>query len=409
MTYRAPRGTTDILPPESRAWRRVLQAWEELCERYGYELALTPIFEATEVFERGVGGETDIVQKQMYTFSDRAGRSLTLRPEATASIVRAYLERGPSGVMKVATAGPFFRYERPQRGRGRQFYQLDAEYLGEPSPDADVEIIELGYRLLERADVPEVVVRLNSIGDTGDRTSYREALAEYLTAKRDQLSEDSRKRITTNPLRVLDSKEDAPMLVDAPATVDYLGPETAQHFEAVQAGLKRLDISFEIEPRLVRGLDYYNRTVFEYVPRGYEAAQSSVGGGGRYDGLAEILGGPHVPAVGVAMGLDRIMLAAAHSEDEPFLDAFVIVADPARRADGLDLVRRLRDDGLRVDVDLVERSVKAQFRLADRRKARAALIVGEELDEGLLAVRDLASGEQATVPIEGVTAWLRSR
>ena len=406
MTYRAPKGTSDILPPESRAWRRAILAWEELCELYGYDLALTPIFETTEVFARGVGGDTDIVQKQMYTFDDKGGRSLTLRPEATASLVRSYLQAGVQGTMKVATWGPFFRYERPQKGRQRQFYQLDAEYLGEDSADADVEIIELGYRLLQAVGVGDAIVKLNSIGDAGDRLVYREALVSYLEDRRDLLSADSKRRIETNPLRVLDSKEDSEVISDPPSTVDYLGSASGEHLETVLAGLKRVGIPFEMEPRLVRGLDYYNRTVFEYVPESYEAAQTAVGGGGRYDGLAQLLGGSAAPAVGVAMGLDRIMLAAT-AEPQPALDAFVVLADPQRRYQALDVVARLRQAGLRTDIDLGGRSIKAQFRAADRRQAKAGVIVGSEFDQGQLVVKDMASGEQRQMDLEGITRWLR--
>ncbi|MFQ5967203.1 MAG: histidine--tRNA ligase [Acidimicrobiia bacterium] len=406
MTYRAPKGTADILPPDSRAWRRVLLAWEELCERYGYDLALTPIFESTEVFARGVGGDTDIVQKQMYTFSDKGGRSLTLRPEATASIVRAYVQAGTQGVMKVATSGPFFRYEQPQAGRRRQFYQLDAEYLGEPSADADVEIIELGYRLLQAAGISDPIVLLNSIGDAEDRRSYRQALVAFLNERRESLSEESQERIGTNPLRVLDSKEDADVLADAPATFDYLSADTKAHFASVRDGLERLGIPYQLEARLVRGLDYYNRTVFEYVPPGYEAAQSAVGGGGRYDGLAETLGGDRVPAVGVAMGLDRIMLAAGETDSGAALDAFVVLAEPERRDDALELLSVLRNARLRADMDLGSRSVKAQFRAADRRRARTAVVIGEELGAGSLTVRDLTSGEQFTVARDEIVEWL---
>ena len=408
MTYRAPKGTLDILPPESRAWRRVVLAWEDLCSRYGYDFLLIPLFESTEVFARGVGDATDIVQKQMYTFTDKAGRSLTLRPEATASIMRAYVQAGATGVMKLATWGPFFRYEQPQAGRRRQFYQFDAEYLGEPSPDADVEVIELGFRLLEAAGVLEARVLLNSIGDASDRAAYRSALVAYLEVRRRDLSEESRSRIETNPLRVLESKQDAPVLADAPSTTDHLHGPARRHFEAVKRGLERSGIPFVVEPRLVRGLDYYNRTVFEYVPSGYEAAQSSVGGGGRYDGLAEVLGGPPVPAVGVAMGLDRIMLASEAGPPAPSLDAFIVVADRSRRAEALDLVGELRDAGLRADLDLGDRSVKAQFKAADRRKAASAIVVGDELADGKVTVRDLESGEQVTIPAGEVAAWLTS-
>ena len=409
MTTRAPKGTIDVLPPESARWRRLLRAFDALAERYGYGLALTPLFEATELFSRGVGEETEIVSKQMYTFADKAGRSLTLRPEATASVVRAYLESGRTGVMKCAYAGPMFRYEQPQAGRRRQFHQVGVEYLGEPSPDADVEVVEVGYRLLEEAGIEGLVVLLNSLGDPADRTGYRDLLRAYLEARADQLSEDSRRRLTTNPLRVLDSKADAAVVTDAPVTLDHLGPEPAAHFAAVRAGLERRGIPYEIAPRLVRGLDYYNRTVFEYQSRSYSAAQDALGGGGRYDPLAELLGGPPTAGVGLAMGVDRIVAAMPGDAGEERLAVFVVVADRERRAAALDLVASLRSRGLAADLDLGERSVKAQFKVAARRGAAVAAVVGDEWADGRVTVRALATGDEETVSIAEVAAWAQAR
>ena len=408
MTYRAPKGTDDVLPPESRDWLRAERTFLDLAETFGYDLVLTPHFEATELFERSVGEETEVVEKQMYTFTDKGGRSLTLRPEATASLVRATIEAGGvSGTAKVAAWGPFFRYERPQAGRRRQFYQGDVEYFGEPSADADVEVIEFGYRYLEEMGVRDVVVALNSIGDAEDRVFYRTVLSDWLGEREELLSDDARARIAGNPLRVLDSKADADVVADAPAPVDYLGEEPKAHLAVVQAGLRRLQIPYRIEPRLVRGLDYYNRTVFEYLSTGYEAAQDAAGGGGRYDGLFELLGGRPTPAVGVAMGIDRIILMAKEPELDGLLDAFVVIATPERRDAALELVSELRRRGLRVDVDLGERSVSAQFRTADRRGACSALVVGDEWSEGSVTARDLVSGAQQTVAIEDIEPWLR--
>ncbi len=410
MTLRAPKGTDDILPPESRRWRRALRVWEDLVERYGYELILTPVFEATEVFARGVGEGTEVVEKQMYTFTDKAGRSLTLRPELTASVVRAYLEAGRQGVLKVAYAGPMFRYEQPQKGRRRQFFQLDLEYLGEPSPDADVEVIEVGYRYLRELGLDDVEVRLNSIGGPGSRAAYEDVLRAYLEERRDQLTEDSRRRIAANPLRVLDSKVDGPKLTDAPAPVDHLTLDDGAFFEAVKAGLDRAGVSYVLDPTLVRGLDYYTHSVFEFVPLSYEdqAAQSSVGGGGRYDGLAEVLGGRPTPGLGFAMGLDRILLALDETV-APTLDVFVVSAGEERRAAALDLVRALRAEGVRADLDLGDRSVKAQFKAANRRDAATAAVVGEEWDAGKVTVKDLATGSEEIVAIEEVGRWATNR
>ena len=412
MAYRAPKGTDDFLPPDSAVWVRAERAFLDLAECYGYGLTLTPIFESTDLFARGVGEATEVVEKQMYTFTDKAGRSLTLRPEATASVVRAVLQRGRAGgIFKGSYWGPMFRYERPQKGRRRQFVQAGIEYLGEPSADADVEVIEFGYRYLESLGVPAVEVFINSIGDPEDRIAYREELVEYFTDAVDLLSEDAKRRINDNPMRILDSKADAEVAAGAPAPSDHLGTATRAHFETVLRGLERANIPYRLDPRLVRGLDYYNRTVWEYVPGGFDAAQNSVGGGGRYDALFELLGGKPNPSVGLAMGMDRIILAMSEEEPLPALDAFVVLADQhddARR-DALDLVSRLRKGGLRVDIDLGRRSVKAQFRAADRRKSAAALVVGDEWGEGKVTARDLTTGDQEQIAVEEIERWLNNR
>ncbi|MBT8217068.1 MAG: histidine--tRNA ligase [Acidimicrobiia bacterium] len=398
MTFRPPKGTDDILPPASQAWRRVLGTFDSLAERYGYELAITPIFEATEVFERGVGEGTDVVQKEMYTFEDKGGRSLTLRPEATASMVRAYLGSGSQTPMKLAYSGPMFRYERPQAGRRRQFWQVGVEYLGEDAAGADIEVIELGYRFYQDIGLEGLEVQLNSLGDPADRAGYRSALVDFLTGIADRLSDDSRRRIDTNPLRVFDSKQDRDKLAGAPLPIDYLSDAARAHYEQVTAGLEEAGIPFSENGLLVRGLDYYTRTVFEYVATGLDAAQNAVGGGGRYDGLAEALGGRHVPAVGFSLGVDRILLAMGEGGGEPApLDAFVVVADEARRAAATGLVRKLRETGLRADIEPGARSVKAQFRAADRRRATAAIVVGDEWDDGEVTLRLLESGDEQRV------------
>lgn len=407
MSFRPPKGTDDILPPDSRQWRRVLGTFEELAERYGYDLAITPLFEATGVFERGVGEGTDVVQKEMYTFEDKGGRSITLRPEATASMMRAYLDSGSQIPMKLAYSGPMFRYERPQAGRRRQFWQVGVEYLGEDSAEADVEVIDLGYRFYDAIGLGGLEVQVNTLGDAESRVAYRAILVEYLTSIADQLSEDSQRRIATNPLRVFDSKVDGDQLIGAPSPVDYLSDDARGHYEQVQAGLDRLRIPYVQKPRLVRGLDYYTRTVFEYVATGLDTAQNAVGGGGRYDGLAEVLGGRPTPAVGFSLGVDRIILALAEPTDgEAVLDAFVVVADDERWNDGFGLVAELRSAGLRADIDLGRRSVKAQFKAADRRKAAAALVVGQEWEDGEVSAKQLESGQEERVKADQIVAWV---
>ncbi len=408
--FRAPKGTEDILPPDSTWWRRAHRTFDALCEEFGYGATLLPLFEDTEVFARGVGGDTEVVEKQMYTFLDKGGRSITLRPEATASMVRALIQGG--GVQtrfKGSFWGPMFRYERPQKGRNRQFYQGDIEYIGSSSPEADVEVVEFGWRYLERMGVRDVEVRLNSIGDPDDRVEYRRRIQAYLRERADQLSADAQRRIDTNPMRVLDSKADRDVVTDAPVPVDHLGDEAARHFAEVRRGLEDLDIPYVIDPRLVRGLDYYNRTVWEYVPRSYDAAQSSVGGGGRYDGLFEILGGKPTPGVGLALGIDRIRLAADVMNEAPALDAFVIAASDDDRARARQLTSQLRGAGVRTDMTDRPRPVKAQFKEADRSGATAAVVVGEEWNAGRVTVKLLATGEQEEVDVEGIAAWLRAR
>ena len=406
--FRAPKGTEDVLPPRSHWWRTAHRTFDDMCESYGYGLTLTPIFEDTDVFARGVGGDTEVVEKQMYTFTDKGGRSITLRPEATASVVRAQIQAGGVATrFKGAYWGPMFRYERPQKGRNRQFYQAGIEYLGSSSPEADVEVIEFGYRYLELLGIESVEVRLNSIGDPADRAAYRTEITEYLNSKRDQLSEDSRRRIDSNPMRVLDSKVDADVVHDAPVPLDHLGDAAAEHFAAVRQGLEDLGIPYVIEPRLVRGLDYYNRTVWEYVPTTYEAAQSSVGGGGRYDGLFEVLGGKPTPGVGLAMGIDRIQLAAPQASESPLLDAFVIAASHDHRAQARKLTAQLRRAGVRVDMTDRDRSMKVQFKEADRSRASVAVIVGSEWDRGEVTVKRLDTGDQDVIAVKEIESWLR--
>ena len=405
MTFRAPKGTDDILPPASRSWRRLLRAWDVLTERYGYEFVATPLFESTEVFARGVGEATEVVEKQMYTFEDKGGRMLTLRPENTAGVVRAYLQAGRSGEFKGAYSGAMFRYERPQQGRRRQFWQLGVEYIGTDEVDADLEVIEVGYRFLLEAGLSDVEVRINSIGDSEDRARYNEVLIDWLEARRDQLSEDARRRIQVNPMRVLDSKADAEVVANAPIPADHLSEVTAAHFEMLKAGLTEREITYREDPRLVRGLDYYNRTVFEYVPTNYEAAQSAVGGGGRYDGLAKLLGGSDTPGVGLALGFDRILVALGDRPAARALDVFLVVVDPSRRSEAQAFARRLRDSGVRCDLAAGKRSVKAQFKAADRRDAAAAAVIGDEWDQGMVKVKDLSSGDERMLAAGDLAAW----
>jgi histidyl-tRNA synthetase len=402
MSFQPPKGTDDIIAPESQAWRETLRLWEDWSERYGYPLINLPIFEATELFERGVGDTSEVVTKQMYTFDDRGGRSVTLRPEATAGVVRAYLNSGQQGLWKAATSGPFFRYERPQAGRRRQFWQLDAEYLGTASTTADVEVIELGYRFLEATGLPDVALLLNSIGDPVCRPAYVKVLREFLRERKADLSADSIRLIDSNPLRVLDSKIDAPKLIDAPRTLDYLCENCAEHFASVKRGLETLEVPYKEDTSLVRGLDYYTRTAFEYIATGLDTAQNAVGGGGRYDGLAETLGGRQTPAVGFALGFDRIMLALGNPQ-RPYLDAYLV--SETGPEDAIRVTSTLRGDGIRVDFDVDGRSVKAQFRTASRLEVPVILVwKGEGLP-----VDVQTEGERAEMTLREVSRWFSSK
>ena len=403
MSFQPPKGTDDIGAPQSSVWRSVLGEWEEWSARFGYPLVMNPIFEATELFQRGVGDTNEVVTKQMYTFTDRGGRSVTLRPEGTAGVVRAFLASGSLGAWKGAYSGPMFRYERPQGGRRRQFWQVGVEYLDVEAPPSDVEVIELGYRYLGAVGVPGLEVRLNSLGDGVCRPGYVEELRSFLRSRYEELCEESKPLVDTNPLRVLDCKICAPKLKDAPAMADRLCDDCSAHFKEVKETLSRLDVPFVEDHRLVRGLDYYTRTAFEYIARELETAQNAVGGGGRYDGLAEALGGRRTPGVGFALGVDRIILATGR-EPRSEVDVFVVSEVPA--ADALVAASRLRREGIRVDFDSEGRSIKTQFRAASRSGAPVTVVL-RSLDEPV-DVRT-PDGLRVGVPLEELADWLKAR
>lgn len=400
MSFQPPKGTDDIIAPRSQAWRDALRSWESWSERYGYSLVSTPIFESTELFERGVGDTTEVVTKQMYTFNDRADRSMTLRPEGTASVVRAYLNSGQQGAWKGAYSGPFFRYEQPQAGRRRQFWQVGVEYLDTASPLADAEVIELGYRYITSLELEEVTLLLNSVGDPACRPEYVETLRDFLRGVQSDLSPDSVRLIDRNPLRVLDSKTDGDALVGAPRIVDHLCEGCAAHFKDVKSALDSLDIGYVEDSTLVRGLDYYTRTAFEYVATGLDTAQNAVGGGGRYDGLAETIGGRPTPGVGFALGIDRIILALGDPE-RSHLDGYLVSETGPEEA--IRVASKLRADGLRVDFDTEGRSVKAQFRTARRLEVPVILVWkgdGQPVDVQ-------THEERAEMPLQEVSSWFR--
>jgi histidyl-tRNA synthetase len=409
--FRAPRGTYDLLPPESIRWRTLINLALEMFSEAGYELIETPMFEHTEVFERGVGSTSDVVTKQMYTFVDRGGRSLTLRPELTAGVVRAVLEHNlyrSSLPVKLSYAGALFRQERPQRGRYRQFWQVGIEALGSADPRVDAEVLEIGNRFLRAAGASTTLL-MNSIGhaDPSCRLGYNKVLREFLHANAARLDPGDRDRIDTNPLRTFDSKEERTLEVmrAAPLISDYICDDCGRHFEEVQELLKRTAVDFELEPRLVRGLDYYTRTTFEFKAEGL-GTQDTVLGGGRYDGLSETLGGPPLPAIGFSSGIDRVLLASERSADvrATAVHVYVVAVGDDARSAAFELATQLRRVGVGADLDLVGRGLKGQMKDAARSGARWAAILGdEELSSGEVTLRDLASGDQERFPIEQIT------
>jgi histidyl-tRNA synthetase len=386
-----------VLPADAAARARIERAARELLERAGYARIETPVFEDTELFARGVGGSTDIVRKEMFTFEDKGGRSITLRPEATASIARAYLEHGMQKLpqpVKLWWYGPLFRHERPQAGRFRQFTQLDAEVIGSDSPLVDAELILLCDELLQALEVPELTLRIGSLGSPEARAEYREELVAFLRGHEGELARDVRDRIDENPLRAFDAKDESTQAVmaEAPTMLDRLEGEDAEHFDAVRSLLDEAGIGYELDGRLVRGLDYYTRTVFEFHSARL-GAQSQVAGGGRYDRLIELLGGPPTPANGWAAGIERILLAIGAPEEQQPQDVFV-AAEDSQRERALALVTELRRAGLRADLDLAGRGMKGQMRQADRAGASHALILDAD---GSIQLRDMRSGEQREV------------
>ena len=411
-----PRGTDDLLPPRADAMLRLYDEAHRLARLFGYRYVETPVFEHTDLFARTSGDTSDVVTKEMYTFEDKGGRSLTLRPEGTAPIVRAYLAHAhnlgsPFRAYYVNTA---YRHGRPQAGRLREFRVFGVEVIGSAAPAADLEAIEVADRYLRARELRDVALHLNSIGDQTCRPAYRELLIAYLEPYEDRLDEDCRSRLRTNPMRVLDCKVDGTkdFVLAAPVISDHLCDACAEHFAAVRDGLGEAGIGYEHDPRLVRGLDYYTRTAFEFVSGSLPQAQAAtVCGGGRYDGLAEVLGGPPTPGVGFGMGLDRVLLAMeaegvpVPAERTP--TCFVVAIGDAARSAAARLVRELRDAGITAMTAFQERPMKAQFRMADRAGATFAAIIGEqELEQGQVTIRRLEDGVQKEVALDDVVNWL---
>ena len=412
--YRAPKGTRDLVWPDSERRRSFIDLFAEIVSSAGYAEIVLPMFEHVEVFQR-LGDGTDVVRKEMYDFEDKGGRNIALRPEQTASIVRAYAEHRPSLPWKVWYAGPNFRYERAQKGRFRQFDQVGIEALGADDPYLDVEVIAIAWRFYEALGLKQVNLSLNSVGTLQDRIVYIEALSEYLEKQKGFLSTEAQETLSSNPLRVLDSKraEDIEVVSQAPSILEHLSEEANNHFSKVEEGLKKLEIPYLVQPNLVRGLDYYVQTTFEFSTESIDAAQDAIGGGGRYDGLAAEMGAPATPGVGFALGLDRTLMACEAEKTfigpEQLLQVYVI--DTTGGENSLIITDQLRQNGFKVDRSFGDRSMKAQMKAADKSGAKIALIVGEdEVEKGVVTIRDLRGEEgQEEIASDSIIANLEKR
>ena len=420
MSYRAPKGTYDVYPggrePHERPelWDFVEERARYLFRRYNYSEVRTPIFEEAQLFVRSVGEASDIVRKEMFAFEDKGGRELALRPEGTAGVVRSYVEHGlykQAQPLKLFYIGPMFRYEQQQKGRYRQHTQIGVEVLGSADPLVDVEVISLLYAIHQAAGVEDEVVYLNNLGDMETRGAYVPELRAFLQKHQSELDPDSVARLETNPLRTFDSKDEntQAVLVEAPTIGEFLSPEASAHLDTVREGLGALAIPYEVDERLVRGLDYYTLTVFE-AKSGALGAQDTVGAGGRYNGLVSELGGPDLAGIGFGTGVERILLAAASHEASTSLDVFFVTLAPEARTLAMRLANTLRSEGFACDLDYAGRSAKGQFRQADRSGAAFAAIIGEdELERGVCTLRDMRSGEERTVTIvDGTQELLRA-
>ena len=411
MLTNAPRGTKDILPEQIGNWLYIENKIREICKNYGYEEIRTPTFEHTELFQRGIGEGTDVVDKEMYTFTDRGNRSITLRPENTASVVRAYLQNklyAAGNLVKLFYIGSMFRYDRPQAGRLREFHQFGIEALGEQSPAVDAEIILLAWDFLKSLGLDDLKLKINTVGCPKCRPVYRQKLQHYFSENIEELCDDCKHRLLKNPLRILDCKIDGgkEFIEDAPKIETCLCNECREHFSAVQKLLQASEVNFEIDPRLVRGLDYYTKTAFEiqYLPLG---AQSAVAGGGRYDGLIEEIGGAPTPGIGFAAGIERILIALEKQNllqaEKNNFNAFIVAVGAEAEILGFKLLTELRRKNVSVTMDFAKRSIKAQMKQAAKSGAKFALIIGdEEIKNSFVTVKNLETSAQESISFENV-------
>ena len=418
MLTNAPKGTKDILPDQIYKWQFIEERFRKICRAYGFREIRTPMFEHTELFQRGVGDTTDIVQKEMYTFDDHAGRSITLKPEGTASVVRSFVEHKTYADVQPTKDYyiiPCFRYEKPQSGRLREFHQVGLEIFGTPDMLADCDVIAIGHDFLDEMGVKDVELRINSVGCPKCRAAYRKALQDYLRPHFDELCETCQERFERNPMRILDCKspEDQEIVKDAPLMLDYLCDDCRKAFEEVQDGLRAMGIDFVIDPKIVRGLDYYTKTAFEFVSNKI-GAQGTVCGGGRYDNLVEEIGGPATPGVGFGLGIERLLLlmeANGYEIPEPdSLDVFITVMGDKAKLKGLEIIHQLHLAGISAQMDLMSRNVKGQFKYAARLGARYTVVIGEdELDRGVAQLKDMDAHEQTEVALDDIVNVLKSK
>lgn len=413
----AVRGTKDILPDSIGYWQFLQDTFKSTSEIFGYNELRTPIFEKTEVFVRSIGESSDIVNKEMYTFDDKGRDSITLRPEKTAALVRAVLQNsmmGQSNTQRLWYFGPFFRYERPQKGRMRQFHQYGAECLGSPNPEADAEVILLADRIIKNIGIKEYKLLLNTLGTAQNRQNYKDELLKYLLGIKEKLSPDSQNRLEKNPLRVLDSKapEDKEAVENAPKILECLDEESSIHFEEVKSLISDANIEIVLEPKLVRGLDYYSHTVFEFQSSAL-GSQDSLGGGGRYDGLFEQFGGKSTPAVGFAMGVERLLIILEAMKNLPEIDKspdlFIVTAEHGVYAKAQEIATELRKQGFKIISDLHRRSIKAQMREANKLGSKFTLVLGgNEIESGKVYLKNMGDGSQREVAFENVGDYLKS-
>ncbi|AQT84027.1 histidine--tRNA ligase HisS [Paenibacillus larvae subsp. larvae] len=416
MSIQKPKGTQDIIPGQVEKWQRLEKLAGNICRRFGYREIRSPIFEHTELFSRGVGETTDIVEKEMYTFEDKGKRNISLRPEGTAGVVRAYIENklyGEPDLTKLYYFGPMFRYEQPQSGRNRQFHQFGVEAIGSADPGLDAEAIALGFTFLREIGLKDVRIEINSVGTPAVRSVYREKIREFFAPVKDKLCKDCQSRYDRNPMRILDCKIDQKYGEGAPSILDYLDGECSVHFETVKSMLTDMEIPFDVNHRMVRGLDYYTHTAFEYKAAGIGAIDT-VGGGGRYNGLVGEIGGQDQPGVGFALGVERILLLLEAQGVEfakpESLDLYVIGLGEAAERAIVKLVHQLRLEGLSTEKDYQGRKIKAQMKSADRLHAAYVAILGDdELERGEITVKHMATGEQETLPLEGFSQAMKKK